>query len=124
MKRKLLLSAALVCCFVVVIAAVIGNMSGKWTGNLKTPDGNDTQFIYILTADGSNLTGSAQAVGDPKKINDGKIDGNDLTFNITDDDGKTIIPHKGKYYAQGDSLGMSFVYENATFHLTLKRADK
>ena len=47
MKRKLLVSAALVCCLVIAVAAAIGNISGKWTGNLKTPDGNDTQFIYI-----------------------------------------------------------------------------
>jgi len=123
MKRKIVTTAALVCCFVVCFAAVLADLNGKWIGSIKAPDGNYYPITYIINANGDKLTGSVQVEGDPKIINDGKINGADFTFAITVDDGKTI-PHTGKYYADGDSIAMNIDYEGAKLHTTLKRADK
>ena len=123
MKRKIVTTAALVCCFVVCLAAVLADVNGKWIGSIKAPDGTDYPITYIITANGDKLTGSVQVMGDPKTINDGKINGNDFTFGIVADDGKTL-PHTGKYYADGDSISMNVDYEGTKLHTTLKRADK
>jgi hypothetical protein len=119
MKRKIFITAALMSCFIVCLAAVTG-LSGKWKGSLKDPEGNDHQFHLVFNADGEKLTGTAQAEGDPLAINDGKITGNDFTFNVKDPDGN-VIPIDGKYIAQGDSVSLNFTQNSMKFHLTFMR---
>jgi myo-inositol-hexaphosphate 3-phosphohydrolase len=122
MKRKFFTTTALVCCFMVCLA-VIADLSGKWTGSVKGPDGNDIDLTYVFKVDGDKLTGTAQAHGDPKPITDCKINGTDFTFSVPGDD-DSPIPHTGKYYADGDSISMTINYQGTKFHTTLKRADK
>ncbi len=117
MKRKLLITTALVSCFMICLAA-IADMSGKWTGTIQTPDGNDLPLTYVFKVDGDKLTGTAQAQGEPTAINDGKINGTDFTFNVTNGDG-SIIPHNGKFY--GDSVSMNLEVHGSKLHTTLKR---
>jgi hypothetical protein len=123
MKRKIVTIAALVCCFVVCLAAAVADLHGKWTGSIKAPDGKDYPITYTFSVSGDQLTGSVQVTGDPKTINDGKINGTDFTFSIIADDGKTL-PHNGKYYAEGDSISMNVDYEGTKLHTMLLRADQ
>jgi len=121
MKRRILTTVALLCCFVVCLAAALADVSGKWTGSVKDPDGNNVDLNYTFKVDDGKLSGTAQAHGDPKNITDCKINGADFTFNVPDDDG-SAIPHTGKYYADGDSISMNIVYKEMKFHTTLKRS--
>ena len=124
MKTKAFITIALICCFVVCLAATIADLSGKWTGTVRTPDGNDLQLHYVFKVDGDKLTGTGQGDGDPDPITDGKINGDDITFKVANAEGR-VFPHTGKYYAQGDSIGMDIEVDGAKFHSTLKRvADK
>ena len=120
MKRKLFTTTALVCFFMICFAA-IADLNGKWTGTIKTPDGNELAITYVFKVDGDKLTGTAQAQGEPATINDGKTNGTDFTFNVTNGDG-SIIPHSGKYYA--DSVSLNLEVNGSKLHTTLKRADK
>jgi hypothetical protein len=120
MKTKALMSIALICCFVVCLAATFADLSGKWSGMIKTPDGNDLELKYVFKVDGDQLTGTGQGDGEPAQISEGKVTGNDITFKVTSDDGK-VFPHTGKYYADGDSIAMDIEVEGAKFHTTLKR---
>jgi len=122
MKIKVFTTTALLCCFMICLAAV-ADLSGRWTGSIKAPDGVDYPLTYVFNISSGVLTGTAQAQGDPKTITDCKLNGNDFTFNIADDDG-TSIPHTGKYYADGDSISMNVNYKGTKLHTTLKRADK
>lgn len=120
MSRKLLVTAALVCCFIIGIAATVAGLSGKWKGNLRLPDGQDVVVTYTINVAGDKLDGTAETFGHSIKIDDGKVSGNDFTFNITNNDG-IIIPHTGKFYPEADSVGMSIDYGGAKFHTTLTR---
>ena len=122
MKRKALMAALLVCCFCVCLAGAIADMSGKWTGSVKAPDGNDVALVYVFKVDGAKLTGTVQQVGDDNvaQIDSGKVTGNDMTFSVTNTEG-VLIRHNGKYY--GDSVSMNFYFNGTKFHTTLKRAD-
>jgi len=122
MKKTIFTTVALVCCFVVCFA-IIADLSGKWTGNVKGPDGSDIALTYVFKVDGDKLTGNVQQNGDSgaAQIDSGKIVGNNITFSVTTSDG-TVIPHNGVFY--GDSVGMNFNYQGMKFHTTLKRADK
>lgn len=120
MKNKVLITLTLVCCFMVCLAATIADLSGKWIGTVRTPDGNDIQLHYVFKVDGDKLTGTGQGDGDPDPITDGKISGDDITFKVANAEGK-VFPHTGKYYAEGDSIGMDIEVDGAKFHSTLKR---
>lgn len=103
--------------------AVISGLSGKWKGSLKDPDGNDHDIHLVFNVDRDTLTGTAQADGDPLTIENGKVNGNDFTFKVTDPEGN-VIPVNGSYIAQGDSVSLNFEENGGKFHLTLKREDQ
>ena len=120
MRRKTLIASLLICLATICFAA-IADLSGKWTGSIKDPDGNDHPLHLVFKADGDKLTGTAQSdEGDPLTINEGKINGNDFTFKVTTPQGDTV-PVDGKYIANGDSVSMNFVENSVKFHATLKR---
>jgi len=118
MKRKLLISAALLSCFVFVMA-VFADLNGKWKGTLKTPDGNELQVTYNFKVDGDNLTGTAESPAGSVTVDNGKITGDTFTFKVTVDGND--YPHKGKLYA--DSCGMDIDFGGTTSHFTIKRDD-
>ena len=121
MKTKILITTALVCCFIISIAAVIADANGKWTGSVTGPDGNSIDLTYSFKIDGDKLTGTAEAQGIELKLDSGKTNGTDLKFSITNPEGVNI-PHVGKYISQGDSISMSIDYQGYKMHTTLKRA--
>lgn len=121
MKTKILITTALVCCFIVSIAAVIADVNGKWAGAIAGPDGNNIDLNYVFKIDGDKLTGTAEAQGVELKLDSGKISGTDFKFSITNPEG-VVIPHAGKYFANGDSISMNITYQDMKFHSTLKRA--
>ena len=123
MKTKIITTAALVCCFVVCAAAVITDLSGKWTGSVRV-EGTDHKLDFAFKIDGSKLTGTThQDQDDDRPINEGKINGPDFTFSVSNKDGETF-PIKGVYYAEGDSISLIVDYQGGKLHIPLKRADK
>lgn len=105
-------------CF--AISTLLGNLSGKWQGNLQLPDGQNVLATYTINVDGDKVTGLAETFGHSLKIEEGKISGNDFTFSITNNN-NIIIPQTCKFYPEGDSVSMSMDYGGAKFHTTLKR---
>jgi hypothetical protein len=122
MKRRILTTVASVCCLLVCLAAV-ADMSGKWTGKITTPDGNELQINYVFKVDGDKLTGTAQGDGSPTAIDSGVMKGNDFTFSVSNPEG-VVFKHKGKFYPEGDSIGVNIDVNGNKIHGTLKRADK
>lgn len=123
MKRKLLITAVLICSFAICIAAVFADLNGKWLGNVVTPDGQEITLTYNIKADGEKLSGTGESDGNTVNLDEGVLKGDDFTFKITSSDG-VVIPHSGKYYAQGDSVSLNIDYNGTKFHTTLKRNTK
>ena len=123
--KKLTLTTTLIFCIAMACFAAFAGFAGKWQANIKLPDGNVYPIAYDFQVSGGKLTGTATAKGPAKTINDGKVNGNKISFSITDDDGKAIT-HEGKYYAEGDSISMDINYQGTMLHGTLTRvkADK
>lgn len=66
------------------------DVTGAWKATFTTPDGQTRENTITLKADGDKLTGTISSrIGDAK-IQDGKINGDDLSFtavrNINGDD--------------------------------------
>ena len=103
-----------------VCLAVIADLSGKWTGALKTPDGNDQPIHLVFKVDGNKLTGTAQGDGDAMPIDSGKVNGNEFSFTLTNPEG-SVFKQSGKYYENGDSVSMNIEFNGNKLHSTLRR---
>jgi len=123
MKRKLSITAALICSFAICMAAVFADLNGKWSGNVVTPDGQEITLTYNIKVDGEKLSGTGESNGNTVNLDEGVLKGDSFTFKITNTDG-IVIPHSGKYYAQGDSVSLNIDYNGTKFHTTLKRDTK
>jgi len=117
MKRKLFNPIALLCCFFVLIAA-LADLNGKWTGTIKTPDGNDLQVSYNFKVDGNKLTGTGESPAGTVTLDSGKVTGDTFKFQVSVDG--NVYPHTGKIYA--DSCGVDIDFGGQKIHTTLKRA--
>lgn len=113
----------MVCSLAVCLAAVFAGLNGKWSGNITTPDGQEVTLTYNIKVDGEKLTGTGESNGNTVNIDEGSLKGDDFTFKVTNTDG-VVIPHSGRYYAQGDSVSMNIDYNGTKFHTTLKRDSK
>lgn len=120
MKKRIFTTVALVCSFVVCFAIAAG-LAGKWTGTLKTPDGNELPLTYTLKTDSGKITGTASSPQGDLNITDGKISSaTDFTFSVSVNG--TDVKHTGKYYPDADSIGMDIDFNGAKMHMTLKRS--
>ena len=119
MTRKFFTTTALLCCFMVCFA-IVADITGKWTGSIKTPDGNELPVTYNFKVDGTKLTGTADSPQGTVTIDDGKVDGDNFSFKVNV--GGTDYPHTGKAYA--DSCAMDIDLGGQKVHFIVKKADK
>ena len=93
---------ALALLFASVLTAA--DISGKWKGTAETPVGT-TERTFVFKVDGTNLTGETVSNRFGKStIDDGKIDGDNVTFTVTIniDGNEAKVNYKGK--VSGDSI--------------------
>lgn len=85
MKSKLsLLVAGLALALIAVVQAAGADVSGKWTAQVPGRNGQTREQTFTFKADGEKLTGSVSGMqGNQMDISDGKISGNDISFNVT-----------------------------------------
>jgi len=108
-------------CLLLVLAlsatAYAADVDGKWTGTVSTGQG-DIPVVFNLKADGAKLTGSTTGLdGGEVPINDGKVDGNTITFTVTFDFGGMpfMLSYKGivskdEIKVTADVLGMTLEF--------------
>ena len=118
MKKLFTTTTLLLCGAIICLAAIAADLSGKWVGSVKGPDG-DTEFplTYVFKAEGNTLTGTLTSPQGDTPITEGKIDGNNFSFKIAF--GDMSIANKGKFY--GDSIGIDSDFGGQNMHITLKR---
>jgi hypothetical protein len=116
MKKKIVATTLLLLCFFVSFATMDG-LNGKWTGHLKTDQGDEYTLLYNFKIDGDELTGTAKTPKGDRPINDGKITGDTFTFNVLINN--LEIDHSGKFY--GDSVGVDISLGDQKAHATLKK---
>ena len=105
MKKKLFL-LSVIAFGLIFLMATLPNLDGKWTGTIKTPDGNEIQAGYNFKTDGETLTGTANSPYGVVSIDKGKISGDSFSFQVTVEGNN--YPHKGKIYADSCALDIDF----------------
>lgn len=119
MKRKILISAVLLC-FAAAAYAYFASVDGKWSASLKAPDGTDFPLSFTFKTDGDSLAGQLESQMGVIKLSDGKIKGDSIWFTV--DMSHMKILNSGKYYADGDTISLNVDHEGHSTHTTLKRA--
>lgn len=113
--------ATLLACFGVLAAAVAmaAGLDGRWEGSMSTPNG-DFQIAFNFKVDGNKLTGNVESPNGEIPIEDGKVDGNKLSFKTHFNDSE--INHEGTL--TGDSIDLKIQGPWGDSEMTLKRAEK
>jgi hypothetical protein len=80
MRRNILLVVILLCA--IAIGALAADVSGQWVAQVPGRDGGmmDTSFNFKVS--GEQLTGSMENQFGERQISDGKVSGNDVSFNV------------------------------------------
>jgi len=118
MKRFLLLMA------LSAMAAFAADVAGTWKASVETPNGN-FENTFVFQVDGAKLTGtSANQMMGETAISDGKVEGDDLTFNVvvTRDGNEFKLAYKGKVTGNEMKLTITLPGGDRTFEMTAKKA--
>ncbi|MBS1872069.1 MAG: hypothetical protein JSU00_02575 [Acidobacteria bacterium] len=121
MTLRSLLMATLVAALMTV-SALAASIDGKWTGEMQTPNGS-RPVTFTFAADGSTLNGSTTGRGGEIKISNGKVDGDNISFDVTREfQGNSMTMHyTGK--VSGDDLKLSITREGGEpREMSLKRS--
>jgi hypothetical protein len=100
MRRLIFLLAVL------ALAVFAADITGTWKGTIDTPGGSFDN-TFILKADGATLTGTLQGgPGGDQKIEEGKIDGDKVSFAVNMEFGK--LSYAGT--VSGDDLKLKVTF--------------
>jgi len=89
MKRRILWLA--VTMLTLALALWAADVSGKWTAQVPGRSGNMREVTFTLTASGKTLTGTMSGRNGDIQIADGKIDGDTISFSVTQDFGGNSV---------------------------------
>ncbi len=113
--KKLLISVILFLTFMVI--GLAAGIDGRWEGTFSSPDG-DMDLVFNFKADGQNLTGSVDSQMGEMPISNGKINGDEFSFDV--DAMGEAITHKGK--VDGDKIHLNVSSSFGEWELDISRA--
>jgi hypothetical protein len=65
------------------IAAQAADVTGKWVAQVPGRDGQTREQTFNFKVEGEKLTGTTSGFRDDLTIADGKVTGDEITFNVT-----------------------------------------
>jgi hypothetical protein len=101
---------ATVACLLVT-SAFAADVDGKWTASMPAGQGNTMEVTFTFKADGNKLTGTMSNPRGEREIQNGKIDGDTITFDQTFERGGNSmkIVYTGK--VSGDTIEFTRSFE-------------
>ena len=102
--------------------AFAADVDGKWAGTMNTPMG-DVPVGFTFKANGAALTGSTMGPdGSEVPIKDGKVDGSNISFNITFDFGGMPFMLSYKGVVTADQIKFTIDVMGMPIDLVVKKA--
>ena len=120
-KRALLAGAVLALGFAVI--AIAADITGNWAGTISVGD-NQHDLTYTFKQDGEKLSGTVAPVGgEPIPLNDGKVQGDKVTFFVQANRGGTLTKFAMEGAIKGDEITLTTKADSgpAIDAMTLKR---
>ena len=99
-------------------SAFAADVDGKWTGEIV---GQNMAIAFTFKAEGEKLTGTHIVKEQETAIEEGKIEGNNISFTVTLNMGQEMkIPHKGTL--SGDEIKMTYEMMGQSGEILVKKA--
>jgi hypothetical protein len=93
------------------IALWAADATGKWTAEMQGRGGNTMTVAMNLKADGNNLTGTVSGRGGETDVSDGKVDGNNVSFDVVREFNGNKITQHYKGTLDGDTIHFGVTME-------------
>jgi hypothetical protein len=103
------------------VSAFAAGIDGKWTASMDTPNGPRTT-TFTFKADGDKLTGTMSGRNGDTPIEDGKIDGNNISFTRTFERNGEKMQMKYTGTLSGDELKLKVSTPGGDREMTAKRS--
>lgn len=104
MQRRNLLSAA-ICIAALSSTLLAAGVAGKWSAQVPGRDGQTREQVFTFVVDGANLSGTISGMpGGDAKIEDGKVEGDNLSFKVTRDMGGNSVTWTYTGSVMGDEM--------------------
>ena len=106
--------------FIATLAGALvwgADITGKWKAEFTTPDGTPRVNTFTFKVDGNKLTGTVAGTQDETAIQDGKINGDEISFVAERPFGR--FTYKGK--VSGDEIKLKIEFNDNSFEITAKR---
>jgi hypothetical protein len=87
-----------------IVFVCAADVTGKWTAQVPGRGGETRETTFNFKADGETLTGTMTGRGGDVPISNGKISGDDLSFNVTMNFGGNEIKFTYKGSVAGDEI--------------------
>jgi hypothetical protein len=100
-----------------VLVAAAADVSGKWKAEFTTPDGTQRVNTFTFKVEGGKLTGTVQGSQDDTPIQNGKVDGDEISFTAERPFG--AFSYKGKL--GGNEIKLKVEFNGQNFEMTAKR---
>jgi hypothetical protein len=98
-------------------AAAAADISGKWRAEFTTPDGQQRVNTFTFKMEGGKLTGTVAGSQDETPIQNGSVNGDEVSFSAERPFGR--FEYKGK--VSGDQIRFQVEFNGNTFEITAKR---
>ena len=105
MQRRTLLTCAILL-VLTGIAAWAADVTGVWTGTISGGDG-EYALTYTFKQDGQKLTGTISGPTDPLPIQDGKVEGDKISFWVQVDMGGNVVKFTSAGTIKGDEISIT-----------------
>jgi hypothetical protein len=102
---------------VLSVAAMAADVSGKWKAEFNTPDGTARVNTFTFKVEGGKLTGTVAGTQDETPIQNGKIDGDEISFTAERPFG--TFTYSGK--ANANEIKFKVTFNDQNFEMTAKR---
>ena len=99
------------------VLASAADVGGKWKAEFATPDGTQRVNTFTFKVDAGKLTGTVAGTQDETPIQNGKINGDDISFTAERPFG--TFTYSGK--ATGNEIKFKVTFNDQTFEMTAKR---
>ena len=114
-RHALMTGILMVMCAAFAFAA---DFNGRWESTLNGPNGN-MQLVFHFKVDGAKLTGSVETANGSIDIEEGKVDGDNISFKTHVGDSE--VNHTGKISGDTIKLGVDGPWGHSD--MALKRAE-
>ena len=116
MKRRLIWSVGSLAVLLCVAAAA--DVSGKWKADFTTADGTQRVNTFNFKVDNGKLTGTVAGAQDETQIQNGKVNGDEISFTAERPFG--TFTYTGK--VTGNEIKFKVTFNDQSFEMTAKRA--